>query len=407
MNNVRGLFGWCFLGLALGGCANTSVSMNSPEAQIASHPYVQVSKPLALSDLEFNENLFLNAPSPPELTDLLALSPAVKNDFYNYFNKPEMANYTAIERVASYLGLLVDGFTYSENTYTAQQTVDNRGGNCLSLTLLTTAIANLADVKVSYDLLDDQLNFSLEQGVFLTADHLRAVLVESFSGSNAVTGRRLKKRITIDYFDIDGLTYAEKISVNYQLSLYYSNRAAELLVEGASADAFAHGLRALKVSPDNSSAINTLAVLHRRMGEEDVAELAYRVAIDTRARYAPLVYRNYIALLEQQGRYDDARMAIAEYQKIQKQHPAQWVRDGRRAHQKGDYKLAIEYYEKALEIAPNLHEVYLLSVHSSMAAGDIGLALTQLKSALDLELTSTEANIYKGKLGKLKRTYSR
>ena len=389
-----GRFLFSVLLITLVGCASTNVSQHRKQSLST------------LRDLPFNQHLFDHLPSAettPEIDELIKLDPKVAQDFLNYYNKPELSNYTSIERVASYLGLLVDNLTYSDNTYTAQQTLDNQSGNCLSLTLLTTAIAKLVDVRVSYDLLDNELGYNLEQDVFVSANHMRAVLDEALQSGEHKNAINLKKRITIDYFDTQGMAYTGNVPVNYQLSLYYSNRAAELLLQKDLASAHAHAMKSLKISADNSSAINTMAILHRKMGKNQVAEAAYKAAIKSNARYTPLFYRNYIAFLQQQQRHEDADLVTAEYEKIKQQHPIEWIREGKQAYSQGDFAVAIKLYEKALNVAPELHEVYLLSAQASMAAGDFFAAQTQLRSALDANLSASEKGQYKGKLGKLKQ----
>jgi len=65
--------------------------------------------------------------------------------------------------------------------------------------------------------------------------------------------------------------------------------------------------------------------------------------------------------------------------------------------------MAMSLYGKALDIAPDMHGVYLLRARSSAAAGNVEQAKLQLKQALATNLNSDEAALYQRKLAKFKR----
>jgi len=341
----------------------------------------------------------------PTLNDLLELEQTVKDDFYRYFNDPKFSGHSAIERVSSYLALLVDQYSYSENTYTAQQTVNNKGGNCLSFTLLTTALARLAGVDVSYDLLNSDPTFTLEDDVLISADHMRAVLKQRFTSVDQDSNiEKLTQRIVIDYFNTEGMSYIENVPQSYQLSLYYSNRAAELLVDGEQQRAFAYARKALSVDQQNASAFNTLAILYRRIGEVTKAESIYQAQITSGTRQRPLFYRNYLVLLESQQRLEEAASVRADYELIKEKHPFEWIWEGKKAYARGDYRIAESLYKKALRIAPELHGLHFLIAKSSLAQGDIDLAKMGLKQAMELaDANQYASDLYQKKLKKITR----
>lgn len=386
MSKVKTILLICALALSQGACVNTT---QWQEASVSTIP--------------INHHLFDSTASVPDQQQLIAVNDKVEQDFFAFFNKPELALYPAAERVGLYLGLLVDQFEYSDHTYTAQEALDNQGGNCLSLTLLTTALAKLAGVNVSYDLLGENPSFAMEDNTLVSADHMRAVLwVNSLSGAKSREGRVLTKRITIDYFSSRGMRYIENVSSDYQMSLYYSNRAAELLVARDETNAFHYAQKALEVHKGNSSALNTLAIVHKRQGDYAGAEAIYLAAINQGYSQQALFYRSYISLLESQGRDQEVTRLKRDYQSVrERQHPVEWIRAAKKAHAQGNYYLADKLYEKALQIAPDLHDVYILRAQSSLEAGDADAAKRQIERALSLSVDSEQVGRYQRKLTKL------
>jgi len=89
--------------------------------------------------------------------------------------------------------------------------------------------------------------------MLITSDHLRAV----------ITSQRLDDQgfaqvggIRIDYFDTDGLSYIDNISVDEQISLFYSNVAVEELLAKNYDSAFANAEYALQTKSKLSKFMN-------------------------------------------------------------------------------------------------------------------------------------------------------
>ena len=300
----------------------------------------------------------------------------------------------------------MDGFTYSQHTRTAQETIDEAGGNCLSLTLLTTALANLAGVEVSYDLLNSDPTFALDNDVLVTSDHMRAVLLSDWDTDGEAIFS-LRGRITIDFFDTQGMAFLENVSPQYQLSLYYSNRAVETMLEGNDALAFALAEKSLQIDPTNDSALNTLAIMHRRHGDVATAESLYRFGLIDSDRDSGVFYRNYLALLETQERFDDLAQLKTAYSNILKKHPLEWIRAGKKAYREGQFELAMRLYDRALEMVPDLHGVHLLSAKAAVALGKTDVGKEQLRLAMAASNTDGQSRLYQRKLAKFKKFETR
>jgi len=245
-----------------------------------------------------NQSLFKTVPViAPEA--VLYLDDKQRDKFFRFLNDPNFLATPRHERVATYIGLILDQFTFSDKTLTTQQSLSTKSGNCLSLTLLTTAYANLAGVKVTYQLLDRNPIYNIDNNnLLVTSDHLRAVLHSSVNQNE--DGFWSTSRIRIDYFQTDGLSYVDNIDTGFQLSLFYSNLAVEKLSRRELDSAFSYAEKALSIHKSNSSALNTIGIVHRKRGDLAKAEEIFLHGAKHFDK-APTFLRNYTAVAYNQA----------------------------------------------------------------------------------------------------------
>lgn len=341
-----------------------------------------------------NLTFYLNEPKVPVLpvSEVTQLSKRAQQDFWAFFNQPKFSKTPRHERVASYLSLIMDQFEYSENTYTASQTLEFRSGNCLSLSLLTTAYAQLASVDIDYHLLERNPVYSLHSNILVESEHIRAVLNERVpSGSDE--GFSLIKKIVIDFFDSSGYEFRDHLSVTDQVSLYYSNRAVELMLDKRYAESLAYVQRAVDLSPKNFSAINTAAILLSRKGEVQTAERLYRHGLESARRLTFL--KNYVNMLTTFGRETEAQDLRKEYSLELKSSPGYWVSEARRAESTGDLELAALSYKKAVALAPDIHQLHFLMSYVHFQLGRFHRSKQNLSDAITLADSKRQRTKYK------------
>ena len=352
---------------------------------------------------EFNSALF-STKDVITIDEITRLDENQITAFLNFYNDPKFALTPTHTRVATYLGILLDQFTYSDKTYTAQQTLDNLTGNCLSLTVLSTALAELVDVDIHFQLLEENPVYSINRNLLVTSDHLRAVLKAKPIQSDSESTSRVSYT-RIDYFDTNGLSFVDKISVNTQFSFFYSNLAIEYLAANNINTAYSYAKKALDINSNNASALNTMGILHRKRGDLVSAEQLYEFG----ARYyskAPLFIRNYAHLLASQDREIDLSDLVSINTQSSASHPWQWVRAGKKAFSNGHYNDALAYYQKALRVAPDIPQIHLFAGQASFAAGHEIQSKQHFSKAYSLSKDPLEQYNYKRKLLALKARLS-
>jgi len=333
------------------------------------------------------------------VSEITQLPQQAQAEFWAFFNQPKFSTTPRHERVASYLSLLMDQFQYSERTYTASQTLAAKSGNCLSLSLLTTAYAELASVDISYHLLERNPIFAMRSNFLVESSHIRAVLTEELASSTE--GIKLEQKIIVDFFDSSGYHFHDHLNFSDHISLYYSNRAAELLIEGRHDEAFAHVEKAIELTSNNMSAINTAAILLKRSGDVTSAEQFYEYGLASERRL--LFLKNYIDMLVTQGQVLKAQALQRQYSMDLKRSPGFWISEARHMEKDGNLSGAVSNYQKALVLAPDLHQLHFRLGTINRRLGNSKQATQNLNDAIALTDSARQRSKYKLKNSQWKK----
>lgn len=354
----------------------------------------------------FNTSLFPTLPNTIAPETVAELNRAQEKEFFKYFNNPSYQNIAPNLRAYNYLSLVLDQLTYSNETLTAEQTLSSRSGNCLSLANLTKAIAKLANVDIAFHLMDNDPVFDFQNSLLTRTNHIRAVLkgnIDPFISEDSFSQFSTITHLRIDYFPTKQLRYLDGMSNAMQTSLYFSNLAVEYITSERYPEAYAHAKAALKIAPSNSSALNTMGIIHARLGDQKTAEDIYLYG-GQHLREKMTFHKNLTMLLESQGRHDEAQLLYEKTLTDNNIDPWHWIRLGLREHQQTNYTQAIKYFNQALTIVPYSDKIHFYKARTYFAKGEKKQAENHLKQAIQhAEKSSSRAN-YKEKLYALRKT---
>ena len=154
-----------------------------------------------------------------------------------------------------------------------------RQGNCLSLAILTTAVARLANVEVGYQLMDMRPVYSKQGQTIFTAQHVRSILYDPDYVSRTDSIVFMRPLIIIDYFPSNRSSIKAMVSEEDFVSMYFRNKAADAIADRDYKKAFWLTNESLAFSPNNSHAINMLAVIYENMGFSQDAEKLYQYGL--------------------------------------------------------------------------------------------------------------------------------
>jgi tetratricopeptide (TPR) repeat protein len=340
---------------------------------------------------------FGSRPDIPGSEDVHRLTPQQRKDLLSYLDAPANAATPLHRRVFGYLEDMTRDFHYQGETFTAADALASSRGNCLSLAILTTAVANLAGVDVGYQLADDAPVFEFNGSIVKKGVHVRTTLYEPKRQAEEGAFVLFRSSITIDYFPTSGGRFISNLSSDGYLAMYYRNIAAEAIEKEDYGTAYWYALESLQFAPEHSAGLNILAVIYGRVGDVRKAEAVYLHGLE-RADEKLSLLKNYRSLLLRAGRAEEARRIEQQLARMDDPSPFHWFHLARSAYGDEEYALAINYYRRALELAPYLHEGHLGLAQAYYEAGRLEKAEAALKEALDNAYRKSTRSLYQAKL---------
>lgn len=294
----------------------------------------------------------------PTVDDIFQLSASQQAEFFAYFNAPEHRDVAAHRRLYQFLAQHLSGFDYQGKNYTATEAYALKSGNCISLAVLTKALADLAGVEIEFQSIVSAPVYSIENDFMLSSDHVRSFLYDP----DFVPGKGEiyigKPSIIVDYMPAAGDITGPRISQQTFIAMFYRNLAADALMAGQYDQALALLKVALHYDPSYSATINLTAIVHRRMNEASLAEQFYRYGLDISQRKATLI-SNYAMLKQSNGDAATAQALLQSLTALNEHDPYLWYLFGKTAQQQHEYQNAVTFFKKAAAQAPYMHQLQL------------------------------------------------
>jgi Tfp pilus assembly protein PilF len=349
----------------------------------------------------FNDHLFTAASDRINAGDVFAL-----DDKMRHYLTAEIAD--QLHMKGAQQGL-IDAL-YSKNqlkieydsaqTRNAAQTFRDRAGNCLSLVIMTAALAKELGLPVRFQSVVVDESWTRSGGLFFSAGHVNLTVgkrqddLRSKSSDNAL--------ITIDFVPL-GDTRGQRswpIAQETVTAMYMNNRAAEALARGQVNDAYWWAREAIKQDPSFLSAYNTLGVLYRRHGNLREAEKVFSHALEREPHNLQLM-SNLAVVLNDLGRTADAKILTARVEQKQPYPPFYFFNLGQKAMQAGDYKTARDLFAREVARDPYNHEIHFWLAAAYSGLGQPQLSRRHLAIAMEFSTTRKEHELYAAKLDRL------
>lgn len=346
---------WLVLGLLLAGCASAPPSPSRAGPEL------------------FHDDWFLPPSEPIDAGKVFALSEAMRR----YLHQQIAPRMRAEGRQTGLFNALQDSgqlkLEYDAAfTRTAAEAFEARTGNCLSLALLTAALAHELGLGVQYQSVLGEHTMSRNGDLVFYNGHVNLVLTERRSDERvASTG---SAAMVIDFLPAQARRGQQVQTASEQsvIAMYLNNRAAESLAAGKVDDAYWWARAALKQEPRYTDTYNTLGVVYRRHGNIPEAAAIYAHALTLEpANIAAM--SNIIPVLRQLGRDREAGRWSRRLAELQPYPPFHFFEQGRRAMADQDYAAARDLFSKEIQRAAYYHEF-----HFWLALAYVGLHQTEL-----------------------------
>ena len=345
------------------------------------------------------EDAAFGAPAhPPEPAAVFALSPAMRDylakDIASLLREqgPQRGLVDAL-RSRARLKLEYD----AEYTRTAAQAFEHQSGNCLSLAVMTAALARHLGLPVTYQVLVGHETWSRSGDLSFVNGHVSILVARRAGERFGAFDPDLHLRIDFASLPVGRRQALRTVDESTIVSMFMNNRAAEYLVRGQIDDAYAHAREAVLQDATYAGAYNTLGVIFQRRGLTAAAERAYRatLALDDNHRSALL---NLAQLLEHSGREAEAASLQARLASLERDPPFAHFDRGVAAARAGQFALARDEIQREMKRDPDYHEFHFWLAVALYGLGDVPQARQHLDTAMKNSLTTRDQAIYASKL---------
>jgi len=281
-------------------------------------------------------------------------------------------------------------------TRNAAQAFDARAGNCLSLVVMTAALAKELGLQVEYNSAYTDETWSRNGALLLRSGHINITIGRRFVDRPRGQGSRAW---TVDFLtagELQGLR-VRSLDEATVVAMFMNNRAAEALVRDATDEAYWWAREGVLADPGFAGVVNTLGVIYQRSGHTLAAEQVYTELLRRQPDQTQALH-NLAMLLEQQGRLDEAGPLRARLAALEPEPPYHWFALGQQALRRGDALTARDFFAREVARADYSSEFHFWLAVAYYQLGEAGVAQRHLERARELSTSRDERDLYAAKL---------
>ena len=281
-------------------------------------------------------------------------------------------------------------------TRNASQAFAARAGNCLSLVVMTAALAKELGLDVEFHSAYADETWSRSGTLLLRSGHI-----------NITIGRRTIDRPRGEdprYWIIDFLPQGElrglrteRVEEATVVAMFMNNRAAEALSREAFDEAYWWAREGVMADPSFVGVLNTLGVVYQRTGRPADAERVYTELLRRQPNQTQGLH-NLAQLLQSQGRDAEAKVFAARLAALEPEPPYHWFVQGQLALRRGDAQTARDFFAKEVARADYSSEFHYWLALAQYQLGDLDAAHRNLQKAEMLSVSRNERDLYAAKL---------
>ena len=291
----------------------------------------------------------------------------------------------------------------AEMTRNAAQAFEARSGNCLSLVIMTAALARELGLQVHFKRVFSEDTWSRVGELQVASTHVNVTLVARKSEIRVIARESDWDQLTIDFMPAArGRTWrGYAISEATVVAMFMNNRAAEAMAQGRVDDAYWWSRAAIGQDPAFLAAYNTLGVVYHRRGLLADAErvLAHVLGREPANTFA---LSNQVVVLQGLGRSAEAAATAQRLAKVEPQPPFHFFDRGREAMKAGDYAAARDLFLREVQRDAEYHEFHFWLAAAHSALGEAAEARRHMEIALKNSTTRGERDLYAAKLDRIR-----
>jgi Tfp pilus assembly protein PilF len=289
----------------------------------------------------------------------------------------------------------------TEKTRTASEAFDARSGNCLSLVIMTGAIAKELGLTPHYQRVVTDDIWDRRGGIYFSSGHVNLTLAKKTVDPKVKYDER--RLMTVDFYPLGQFEFQHSWEVEEKtvIAMYMNNRAAETLIDGRINDAYWWARQAIIQDPRFLSTYNTLGVIYRRHGNLREAERTFDYVLDREPQNLQSL-SNLVLVMNDAGRTAEAAQLTRKLREIEPYPPYYYFNLGQKAIFAGDYQEARDQFAMEFKREPTNPEVNLWLAAAYLGLGERKVAQKYLTFAIDYSNTRHEHDLYAAKLDRIK-----
>lgn len=286
-----------------------------------------------------------------------------------------------VKRLKALLQALSDQQYFVDNyaadaTQTASKTFANKRGNCISYTAMFVVLARLANLRVSFQVVEVPPQWTAGSDYLVRSTHINALV------HNIVMGQHERHDLNVDFNSTKDTSHykTQVISDVYANSLFLANLGVAELQAGNNLNGFRYLRAGIKLAPTNIDLWINLAAFYATNGAPEHAQSAYLKALElkpsSRAVHAGLA-RAYEKL--QRGQLAQQHLLLAR--RYQEKNPYYHFSIAKRALHLANYTRALEAINQALDLSTKEGSFHYLKAITLQRLGDANGAQQSLNRA--------------------------
>lgn len=374
------------VGILAGTLAVACASIESPQPEPTRWGRQPITQEMLLSSSALAASAESTTVIPVE--NILQLTPAM----ISYLDRGVDRNSSENNRIRQLTDAILDSnefeLAYDELTRTAEETFEDRRGNCLSFTNLYIAMARNLGLDANYQEVDTPPYWSLTGEFLLLSKHVN-VYIRTHHDKDSV--------VDFNFYNLSTKVEPNIISDQRAQALFYSNIGVERMLSGDTPGAFANLVASLQRDSTFSPAWVNLGILYRREGFPEYAEAAYFAALDNEPQNL-VAMSNLTSLYAEVGDMDLAEEYRQKVIKHRMQNPYFRYFLAKDAFENGDYEKAIKHLKYAIRKREEEAKFYSLLGLSYLMSGDREEAQLWMAKAESAASSQQERQVYSQKL---------
>jgi tetratricopeptide (TPR) repeat protein len=267
-------------------------------------------------------------------------------------------------------------------TRNAAQAFEARAGNCLSLVIMTAALAKELGLEVKYQRVVSEDMWSRSGETYFASAHVNVTLARKYRDPRVRFDE--KQMLTIDFMPPTANAFPAHLgSLGARGGRHVHEQPRRRGARGGPAGRrVLVGARGDRAGPGYSSAYNTLGVVYKKHGNLREAEAVLASVLEREPRNVNAM-QNLALVYNDQGREREADALTERLERLQPNPPFHDFDLGIAAMQAGDYRRARRLFTREVERDGYYHEFHYWLAAACWRLGDADCTRKHLASAIE------------------------